>query len=98
MMGPSTAFAKTKGEETTAEKVMYTTGAVLSSVVYCPVKTIYSIGGHVIGGAAYILTAGDKESSWKIFDSAVKGDYFVLPSHLKGEKKLKFNGEPRYGK
>lgn len=98
MAGPSPALAKAKGDETAAEKVMYTTGSVLCSVVYCPVKTIYSIGGHLVGGTAYILTAGDKEASWKIFDNAVKGDYFVLPSHLKGEKKLKFNGEPRYGK
>ena len=89
-VGP--AHAKAKGEETAAEKVMYTTGAVLSSVVYCPVKTIYSVGGHLIGGTAYLLTGGNKETSRKIFDDAVKGDYFVLPSHLKGDKKLKFYG------
>jgi hypothetical protein len=89
-VGP--AHAKAKGEETGAEKVMYTTGAVLSSVVYCPVKTIYSIGGHVVGGTAYILTGGNKQTSRRIFDNAVKGDYFVLPSHLKGEKDLRFVG------
>jgi hypothetical protein len=89
-VGP--AHAKAKNDETAAEKVMYTTGAVLSSVVYCPVKTIYSIGGHLIGGTAYLLTGGNKQTSRKIFDDAVKGDYFVLPSHLKGDKKLKFYG------
>jgi len=81
-----------KAKETGAEKVMYTTGAVLSSVVYCPAKTIYSIGGHVVGGAAYLLTGGNKQTSRRIFDNAVKGDYFVLPSHLKGEKDLRFVG------
>ena len=86
------AHAKAKGEETTAQKVLYGTGSVLSSVVYCPVKTIYSIGGHVIGGTAYLLTGGNKQTSRKIFDDAVKGDYFVLPSHLKGDKKLRFYG------
>ncbi|MDY7016755.1 MAG: hypothetical protein SVK44_00785 [Nitrospirota bacterium] len=89
-VGP--AHAKAKNDETAAEKVMYTTGAVLSSVVYCPVKTIYSIGGHAVAGTAYILTGGNKQTSRKIFDKAVKGDYFVLPSHLKGEKDLKFVG------
>jgi hypothetical protein len=89
-VGP--AHAKAKDEETAAQKVLYGTGSVLSSVVYCPVKTIYSIGGHVVGGAAYLLTGGNKQTSRKIFDDAVKGDYFVLPSHLKGDKKLKFYG------
>lgn len=98
MTSVAPAYAKAKNDETAAEKVMYTTGAALCSVVYCPAKTIYSLGGHLIGGTAFILTGGDKESAWKIFDNAVKGDYFVLPSHLKGEKKLKFNGEPRVGK
>lgn len=86
------AHAKATGEETTAQKVLYGTGSVLSSVVYCPVKTIYSIGGHAVGGVAYLLTGGDKRTSRRIFDNAVKGDYFVLPSHLKGDKKLRFYG------
>ncbi len=95
-IGPAHAKAyqgeTTAKEETTAQKVLYGTGSVLTSVVYCPVKTIYSIGGHVVGGAAYLLTGGNKQTSRKIFDDAVKGDYFVLPSHLKGDKKLKFYG------
>lgn len=86
------ANAKANGEETAAQKVLYGAGSVLSSVVYCPAKTIYSLGGHLVAGTAFLLTGGDKQTSRKIFDNSVKGDYFVLPSHLKGEKKLKFNG------
>jgi outer membrane lipoprotein SlyB len=95
-VGPAHAKAyqgeTTAKEETTAQKVLYGTGSVLTSIVYCPVKTIYSIGGHAVGGVAYILTGGNKQTSRRIFDNAVKGDYFVLPSHLKGEKQLRFVG------
>ena len=66
--------------------------AVISSLIYGPVKMAYSIVGLVFGGIAWGLSGGDTEVMSAVITPAVRGDYVVTPSHLRGEEHLEFIG------
>jgi hypothetical protein len=66
--------------------------AVISSLVYGPVKMVYSLLGTVFGGIAWGLSGGDSEVMAAVISPAVRGDYVVTPSHLRGEQPLQFIG------
>ena len=71
--------------------------AVISSLIYGPVKMAYSIVGVVFGGIAWGLSGGDTEVMSAVITPAVRGDYVVTPSHLRGEEHLEFIGrQPEY--
>jgi hypothetical protein len=71
--------------------------AVISSLVYGPVKMAYSLLGMVFGGFAWGLSGGDTEVMNAVITPAIRGDYVVTPSHLKGEETLEFIGRrPEY--
>lgn len=73
-------------------------GAALCSLVYGPVKISYALLGLVFGGMAWGLSGGDGEVLDAVMTPAVRGDYVVTPSHLRGEKPLQFIGRrPGYG-
>jgi len=66
-------------------------------LVYGPVKMAYSILGVVFGGIAWGLSGGDTEVMTAVITPAVRGDYVVTPSHLRGEEHLEFIGrQPEY--
>ena len=66
--------------------------AVISSLVYGPVKMVYSLLGTVIGGFAWGLSGGDTEVLTAVISPAVRGDYVITPSHLRGEQPVEFIG------
>jgi hypothetical protein len=66
--------------------------AGLASLVYAPAKVIYAAGGGLVAGLAYVLSAGDQDVAEPILTPALRGDYVVTPSHLRGEKPLEFIG------
>lgn len=71
--------------------------AALSSLVYGPVKVVYSALGLVFGGMAWALSGGDNDIASAVITPAVRGDYVVTPSHLRGERELEFIGrKPDY--
>jgi hypothetical protein len=70
-------------------------GSALCTVVYAPLKVGYAVGGSVISGLAWMWTLGDTSISGPILRSAVRGDYVVTPSHLRGQRDLEFIG-PQY--
>ena len=72
-------------------------GAVLGSLVYGPVKIAYSVLGTIFGGFAYGLSGGDAEVLAAVVTPAIRGDYVITPSHLRGEESLEFIGRrPAY--
>ncbi len=62
------------------------------TLIYAPFKIAYAIVGGIMGGFAYVLTGGNTNVSQPIWDSSLKGDYWVSPDHLKGEQPLRFQG------
>jgi len=73
------------------------TGSVGLSLLYTPLKLVYSTLGVVIGGFAYGLSAGDPEVAKAVITPAVRGDYVVMPDHLRGERPLEMIGrDPSY--
>jgi len=73
------------------------TAAAISSLIYGPVKIVYSLLGTVFGGFAWALSGGDTEVLSAVVTPAIRGDYVVTPSILRGERPLEFIGRrPEY--
>ncbi len=71
--------------------------SAVSSLLYGPVKIVYSVLGVVFGGFAYGLSGGDSSVMHAVVTPAIRGDYVVTPSHLRGEQPLEFFGrDPGY--
>lgn len=84
---------------TTAADAGLGIAAALSSLVYGPLKIVYAVLGGTIGGIAWGLSGGDSEVLGAVLLPAVRGDYVVTPSHLRGEEPLEFIGRrPGYGR
>jgi hypothetical protein len=79
---------------TTTEDLGYGVGSVLSSLFYSPLKVTYAGLGLLTGGLGFVLSAGNVDVANNIINPAVRGDYVVTPSHLKGEEMLIFIGPP----
>jgi hypothetical protein len=73
------------------------TAAAVSSLIYGPIKMAYSTLGLVFGAFAWGLSGGDAEVLEAVVTPAVRGDYVITPSHLRGEKTIEFIGrQPDY--
>jgi len=84
--------------ESTGEAAGWGALAALTSLVYAPVKVVYAVGGLVVGGFAWVFSAGDNDVVKTVTTPAVRGDYVVTPEHLRGERPLEFIGrEPEPG-
>lgn len=77
--------------ETTGKQAGIGIGAALASLVYGPVKICYAALGTIFGGMAWGLSGGDADVANAVITPAVRGDYVVTPSNLRGEP-LEFIG------
>lgn len=66
--------------------------AMLSTIVYGPVKLVYAASGGVVGGLAYLLTGGNEDVAMPVLDAAVLGDYYITPAQLRAEETIEFVG------
>lgn len=97
LVGSHPAAAKSDGAAT-AENAGLGFGSAISSLLYGPVKIVYATLGTVIGGIAWGLSGGDSDVLNAVLLPAVRGDYVVTPSHLRGDEPLEFIGRrPGYG-
>lgn len=72
-------------------------GAAVCSLFYAPVKLIYALSGLIFGGMAWGLSGGDGDVLKAVVTPAVRGDYVITPSILRGERPLEFFGkDPEY--
>ncbi len=67
-------------------------GSAIASLIYSPLKIVYSVGGTAISAITLVWTMGDANVAGSIFKQTVGGDYVVVPAHLEGERKLEFFG------
>src|SRR5271170_2500828 len=70
----------------------YGVGALLCNVLYIPAKLTYAVVGGVVGGGAYLVTAGNTQAANTVWRSSLGGDYVVTPQMLAGQQPINFSG------
>jgi hypothetical protein len=82
--------ADTQAAEPVGQEAGYGVGA--ASVFYIPAKVTYAGLGLLTGGIGYVLSGGRADVANNIIYPAVRGNYVVTPSHLKGTEPIYFVG------
>lgn len=67
--------------------------SVLLSIPYGAAKVTYAALGGIIGGFAYLFSAGDTEAAKAVWTPSLQGTYVLTPDHLKGDKPIQFMGK-----
>jgi hypothetical protein len=70
----------------------YGAAALLGNVVYIPAKLVYAVLGGFIGGATWLVTAGNTQTANTVWRSALGGDYVLTPQMVAGEQPINFSG------
>jgi len=82
-------------DSSTGRQIALGAGSGLLSLVYSPLKFIYASGATITGGLILAFTAGQgKDTAAVVVRRGVRGDWWVHPDVLTGNRKLKFVGEP----
>lgn len=84
--------AMAQAQENTSEEAGLGMASAFGSLIYAPVKVAYAIGGTVVGGLAWVFSAGDNDVAMPIWNRAVRGDYVLTPTHVTGEQPIEFIG------
>ena len=79
-------------KEGVGEEAGYGIGSVLANVFYIPVKVTYAGLGLITGGLGWALSGGRADVANNIIYPAVRRNYVVTPSHLKGTEPIYFVG------
>jgi len=66
--------------------------ATVVNIVYMPAKIMYAGFGGLVGGLAYVTTAGDVETAHGVWSPTIGGDYVVTGSMLRGDTPIYFVG------
>jgi len=82
----------TSNEEEPSLGLQVASGAL--SVLYMPFKVVYAGLGGLMGGLAYLLTAGDEHTAQSVWDASIRGTYWLTPNHLQGKEAILFKGKP----
>jgi hypothetical protein len=77
-----------------SEEAGYGVGAALASIFYIPAKVTYAGLGLLTGGLGYLVSGGRADVANNIIYPAVRGNYVVTPSNLKGTEPIYFVGAP----
>jgi len=67
-------------------------GAVMTNVVYLPLKLVYAGTGGLVGGLAYMVTAGDEAAFFGVWNAAGRGTYLITPGMLDGNEAVHLVG------
>ncbi len=79
-------------EDETSLGLQVASGAL--SLLYTPLKIVYAGLGGLMGGMAYLVTAGNEYTAQSIWDASVQGTYWLNANHLQGKEAIYFKGEP----
>lgn len=64
----------------------------ITTIPYGAVKVAYATLGGIVGGLTYGLTLGNCEAAHAVWERSMLGTYVLTPSHLTGERKIRFIG------
>ncbi len=76
----------------TASSAGMQAAAVLTTLVYFPLKAAFAIGGGIVGGLAYAFSGGNEQAAKSIWDTSLYGTYLITPDHLQGNRPIRFLG------
>ena len=68
-------------------------GSAIASLVYAPTKSLYALGGVVVGGLAFAFSGGDADVARVVLEPSVLGDYVITTDHLTGDRAIQFFGQ-----
>ncbi len=88
--------ARPAAAEEPAPNAGWYVAAGAASLIYTPLKVTNAVLGSAIGSVAWFALGGDDDAAEAIILPAVRGDYFVKPSHLRGERHLRFADHYRF--
>ena len=94
LYGQTVDTANQPPEQPVGEEAGYGIGSALANVLYIPAKVTYAGLGLLTGGLGYVLSGGRTDVASNIIYPAIRGNYVVTPSHLKGTEPIYFVGAP----
>lgn len=66
--------------------------AVGLNIGYIPAKLLYATGGGLVGGLAWIFTAGNDSAARSVWYPSVGGTWVLTPDMVAGNQPVYFNG------
>jgi hypothetical protein len=94
LYGQTAAPNNQAADQPLGEEAGYGVGAALASIFYIPAKVTYAGLGLLAGGLGYVVSGGRADVANNIIYPAVRGNYVVTPSNLKGTEPIYFVGAP----
>ena len=89
LQSPSTLWAE---DGNAAADMGLGIASFVTTLPYGALKLAYAGLGAIFGGFTYVLTAGNQDAAQNIWDKSLLGTYVLTPSHLTGEKPIRFIG------
>ena len=78
--------------EGVADRAFLGLAAATCSVGYAPIKVFIAGSGFIVGGTAWLVTAGRREPALTIWERTGGGDWVVTPEHLTGDREFTMLG------
>jgi len=66
--------------------------SAVATILYFPFKAAFAIGGGIVGGLAYAFSGGNEQAAKSIWDTSLRGTYYISPDHLQGNRPIRFLG------
>lgn len=67
--------------------------AIGTNLFYIPAKTLYAVGGGIVGTLGLGLTLGNLDAAQSIWSPTLGGTWVLSPEMMRGEKPILFTGE-----
>jgi hypothetical protein len=66
--------------------------AAVATILYFPFKAAFAIAGGIVGGLAYVFSGANEQAAKSIWDTSLRGTYYISPDHLQGNRPIRFLG------
>ena len=66
--------------------------SAVATFLYFPFKAAFAICGAIVGGLAYAFSGGNEQAAKSIWDTSLRGTYYISPDHLQGNRPIRFLG------
>jgi hypothetical protein len=88
----SAAPSSASTEGGTASSAGMGAASAVATILYFPFKAAFAIGGGIVGALAYAFSGGNEQAAKSIWDTSLRGTYYISPDHLQGNRPIRFLG------